>query len=595
LDSPMFDNAGNMYGTAELGGGNGGGIVWEISPSGIYTDLHDFGGTVMNAGGTTGKDGEFPSASVTFDHAGNMYGTAGFGGSTAIAGISSGDGMVWELVGVAAVSQPLPTPTISPGSESFSGSVMVSITDAVTLPIPTILYTTDGTDPNTSPTAQTYTGPFTLTATTTVNAIATASGSLNSPTATAVFTLLPPLTVQSLTLAPSTLVGGVPATGTVTLSAAPTVATTITITVANNNNLVTIPGTVVVQAGQNSVKFPINTKPVAAKATVPIKAALGASSQTAILTILPPLTVQSLTLAPSTLLGGASTIGTVTLNAVPTVDTTITVATNNNVVTILGPVVVQAGQNSVKFLILTKPVAKNMAATIRATLGPTFKTATLTILHQLAVQSLTFAPSTLISGAPATGTVTLDATANVATTITITVINNNKDVTVPGAVVVQAGKNSATFPIKTTQVAATVVVSIKATLGASSQTAKLTILPPLNVLSLTLPQPTLIGGAPTTGTVTLSAAPTVNTVITVTTNNNAATIPGAVVVLAGKKSATFAINTKTVVAKVAVQIKATLGVSSKTAILTILPPTVQSLILAPSTLIGGAQTKGIVT
>jgi hypothetical protein len=87
--------------------------------------------------------------------------------------------------------QTVPTPQITPGTETFSGSVNVSIGDANSAAA--ILYTTDGSLPAVGgPTTQTYSGtPFSLTATTTVNAIATASGYVNSPPATAVYTLLP--------------------------------------------------------------------------------------------------------------------------------------------------------------------------------------------------------------------------------------------------------------------------------------------------------------------------------------------------------------------------------------------------------------------
>ncbi|HEY3781813.1 MAG TPA: choice-of-anchor tandem repeat GloVer-containing protein [Fimbriimonadaceae bacterium] len=89
-----FDSAGNMYGTAGSGGayddGNGGGMVWEITAQGKYVDLHDFGGTVLNADGKSGPDGFGPLAGVSLDASGNLYGTAGQGGATSA-------GMVWQI------------------------------------------------------------------------------------------------------------------------------------------------------------------------------------------------------------------------------------------------------------------------------------------------------------------------------------------------------------------------------------------------------------------------------------------------------------------------------------------------------------------
>ena len=77
------------------------------------------------------------------------------------------------------------TPAISPASESFSTSLPVTITDATTGA--TIYYTTDGSTPSTASTP--YTGPFNITTTTTVNAIAAGPGWLASQIASSTYTL----------------------------------------------------------------------------------------------------------------------------------------------------------------------------------------------------------------------------------------------------------------------------------------------------------------------------------------------------------------------------------------------------------------------
>jgi hypothetical protein len=79
-------------------------------------------------------------------------------------------------------------PTFSPASgTSFSSTLSVSLTD--TTPGATIYYTTDGSAPTTASLA--YTTSFTISASTTVNAIAVASGYTQSPAATASYTYLP--------------------------------------------------------------------------------------------------------------------------------------------------------------------------------------------------------------------------------------------------------------------------------------------------------------------------------------------------------------------------------------------------------------------
>src|SRR6202041_3341567 len=86
-------------------------------------------------------------------------------------------------------SPPAATPTFAPASgTSFSSTLSVSITDAT--PSATIYYTTNGSTPTTS--SSVYSGPITISATTTVNAIATASGFSQSAVASAAYTLQSP-------------------------------------------------------------------------------------------------------------------------------------------------------------------------------------------------------------------------------------------------------------------------------------------------------------------------------------------------------------------------------------------------------------------
>jgi len=74
----VFDAAGNIYGTTELGGLNQGGVVFKLSPSPSgWTEsvLYNF----------TADEG-YPGGSVIFDDQGNLYGTA-FGGFYPVCGI----------------------------------------------------------------------------------------------------------------------------------------------------------------------------------------------------------------------------------------------------------------------------------------------------------------------------------------------------------------------------------------------------------------------------------------------------------------------------------------------------------------------------
>jgi uncharacterized repeat protein (TIGR03803 family) len=84
FDDLVMDSAGNLYGTTYLDGRYGWGNVFKLAPSGsgwTYTSLHDF---------TGGSDGAAPRCKLVFDASGNLYGTASSGGN-------NGYGVVFEI------------------------------------------------------------------------------------------------------------------------------------------------------------------------------------------------------------------------------------------------------------------------------------------------------------------------------------------------------------------------------------------------------------------------------------------------------------------------------------------------------------------
>jgi len=82
---------------------------------------------------------------------------------------------------------PAAQPTFSPPGGTYSGSQSVRIND--TTSGAAIYYTTDGSTPPASPSSTPYTGPIAVSTTTTIKAVATASGFANSPMATATYTI----------------------------------------------------------------------------------------------------------------------------------------------------------------------------------------------------------------------------------------------------------------------------------------------------------------------------------------------------------------------------------------------------------------------
>ncbi|HEX4862063.1 MAG TPA: choice-of-anchor tandem repeat GloVer-containing protein, partial [Rhizomicrobium sp.] len=91
------DAQGNLYGTTQLGGSTGEGVVFKLAPDGQssqYTVLYNFCPT------GTCDDGRVPSSGpLTMDSAGHLFGTTQWGGIYHNDPITSGGGTVFELNG----------------------------------------------------------------------------------------------------------------------------------------------------------------------------------------------------------------------------------------------------------------------------------------------------------------------------------------------------------------------------------------------------------------------------------------------------------------------------------------------------------------
>src|SRR5207249_9770021 len=115
------------------------------------------------------------------------------------------------------IQGPAATPVLSPSGGTFTSSVAVTLSDSTSGA--TIYYTTDGSTPTTASTR--YTGPITVTQTTTVKAIAAANGMADSDVASATYTIV--LKVATPTISPAA--GTYSGAQTVTLSDATSGAT----------------------------------------------------------------------------------------------------------------------------------------------------------------------------------------------------------------------------------------------------------------------------------------------------------------------------------------------------------------------------------
>jgi len=190
-------------------------------------------------------------------------------------------------------------------------------------------------------------------------------------------------TLSSLAMNPTSVTGGTPSTGTVTLNG-PAPPPGVVISLFSNNKAATVPpsGSVTVPTGATTATFPVNTSAVAIPTTVTISASYGGGTQAASLTVIPPIP-SSLTLNPSSVVGGplGSSTGTVTLNGpAPAGGVRITLSSNNTAASVPARgVTVPAGANSATFTVNTSVVVFSTTVTISGSYNSSTKSASLTV------------------------------------------------------------------------------------------------------------------------------------------------------------------------------------------------------------------------
>ena len=160
--------------------------------------------------------------------------------------------------------------------------------------------------------------------------------------------------------------------------------------------------------------------------------------------------------------------------------------------------------------------------------------------------SLLIASRELVGGAATTGTVTLATAAPVGGTIVTLSSQVPAAASVPSSVTIQAGTRSATFPITTSAVTSTTAFSINATFGATVLKNTLAVAPLLSFLNFS--RGSTSAGVSVTGTVYLNGSAPAGgiTVLLMSSDTSAATVPASIFIPAGIGRGSFTIATSQV-------------------------------------------------
>ncbi len=184
--------------------------------------------------------------------------------------------------------------------------------------------------------------------------------------------------LKGISVSPTTLTGGSTANGVITLgSAAPAGGLVVTLTATTPGKL-THP-TVTIPAGQTTGSFQLGTAGIASVTQVTVKASCKAGTASATITVNPP-TLSSLVVNPSSVKGGASLQGTITLSGpAPVGGAVIKVSANSSKAVPPAAITIPVGKVSATFTIKTAKVASSTAVTLTATFRGANQTASLVI------------------------------------------------------------------------------------------------------------------------------------------------------------------------------------------------------------------------
>ncbi|MBL8087081.1 MAG: hypothetical protein JNM85_03300 [Chthonomonas sp.] len=403
--------------------------------------------------------------------------------------------------------------------------------------------------------------------------------------------------LDSFTLSSNELPGGNTLQGTVTLfQVAPTGG--ITINLSSDSTLVSLPATITVPEGQQSVTFNIDTQGVAAPTDVNLSASLDGIGFGQALRLL-PATVVGLSFSPGTVNGGESSVGTVFLDGKAAAGMSITLSQAGAPVTIPATIPLTAGATQATFTVGTSAVTgTSIAASITASLSGTSVTQSL-IIEGNNIVSITLSSNSVLGGASVTGTVTLARPAS-PSGITIPLLNSNTTAgtVTPASVFISPGDVTGTFTINTFGVSTTqnlIVTANKPGYATPSATLQVRALS----FGLVISPNVVTGGSTTTGTITLAGvevAPDGGLTINLSSNNSAILVPTSVVIPAGTNTASFTITTNRVGGDVVGTVSATAGTGfTAQANLTVRAPELLSVTVAPTSPIGGSTATGTVT
>jgi RHS repeat-associated protein len=178
--------------------------------------------------------------------------------------------------------------------------------------------------------------------------------------------------------------------------------------------------------------------------------------------------VASVVIAPTSVTGGQTATGTVTLTSAPSSDTTVALSSDNSALATVPPsVLVASGTTSATFAVTTSAPQVSAVVTLRASLPGTQQSGSLTVRStNLELDTVTIFPTNAVGGRMhPTGMVTLTGPAPAGGAVVTLTSSDTTAAIVPTSITVPAGQSAAEFVVTTGSVGTPTNVSVTGTYG----------------------------------------------------------------------------------------------------------------------------------
>ncbi len=247
----------------------------------------------------------------------------------------------------------------------------------------------------------------------------------------------------------------------------------------------------------------------------------------------------TVTLSPSSIVGGGTSTGTVTLPAPAASNTPVSLSYTGTGLTGPASVTINAGSSSASFAVSTVTVDSNVNGVIRAWVASNFVDGAL-LVRRAGVSVVSVSLNPVPNATNVTGTVTLNGPLTSSRTVSLAYAPGEHFTSAPASVLVPAGQSSANFTFKTNPVPEGFGGAITASLNGISDIATF-LVDPISLLGCHVYPINAYAGQRVFGVVRLAAPRAADLTVTVTSSHPALILGQVVTVPAGKTFGTFSV------------------------------------------------------